>query len=158
MYSGVESEFLVSHRYIAYTDGGVRGGNPGVAGWGFYLLDTQERVTEHGRGILPGAQTNNFAEYAAVYHLLSYAKSKNISSIDINCDSQLVVKQLNGVWDVKFDAMRWIFSATLSMLSELDSKIQWIPRSQNKLADRLVEEMLDKHTGRTRNGKKVVNN
>lgn len=155
MYSYIESECLVSHRYIAYTDGGVRGGNPGVAGWGYYLLDTQEKITTQGRGLLPGAQTNNFAEYAAVYHLLSYAKSENINAISVNCDSQLVVKQLNGLWDVKFDGMRWIFAATLSLLGELNSTIQWIPREQNKLADRIVEEMLDQETGRTRNGRKV---
>ena len=57
---------------IAYIDGGSRG-NPGIAGYGVYLLDEQGKtLASLSQGL--GIRTNNFAEYSALIAALNFAR------------------------------------------------------------------------------------
>ena len=143
--------------YIGYTDGGVRGGNPGVAGWGYYLLHNGEEIARD-CAVIPAKRSNNYAEYAALYKLLDRLRQEKITGAQINCDSQLVVKQVNGIWSVNCDEIRALWLITSSLKHSLGVTLNWVPREKNTLADKIVETMLDKHTGVNRNGKKVRNN
>ncbi len=131
-----------------YCDGGARG-NPGKAAWAFVVKNEEgEVVYEEGKYI--GIATNNVAEYSAVFFaltwLLQMSKSKcQITSVNIFLDSELVVRQLRGEYKIKNkNLMEYVFKIK-KLEKEIGREINYknIPRSQNALADRLVNETLD---------------
>lgn len=125
-----------------YTDGGSRG-NPGPAAGAFVLLDENGKQLCAEAKFLPIA-TNNIAEYTALVCALEKAKSINAENLKIFSDSELMVKQINGDYKVKNDALRELFRQCLNILSEFQSwRISYIPRAKNKLADKLVNRAID---------------
>ena len=146
-------------------DGGARG-NPGPAASSFVVyerrlhgLATDTTDTDRDAWILRykcgkflGVKTNNEAEYAAVIEALLYLinsiKSINsINSINLFLDSNLVVNQINGIFKVKEPRLREL----LVKVRELEGQIKvpityfYMPREQNKEADELVNQTLDKN-------------
>ncbi len=125
-----------------YTDGGSRG-NPGPSAIGVVVGEK-----EYSQYI--GRTTNNVAEYKAVIfalkkakHLLGKKKLQN-TSIRVNMDSQLVAQQLQGKYKVLEPDLQSLFMEIWNLKFDFPHlEFHYIPREQNKKADRLVNEALD---------------
>lgn len=135
---------LLANHIIIYTDGGSRG-NPGQAGIGIYIESLNKRYAE-----VIGIATNNVAEYSAVVYALK--KCKHLlgsdvavrTTVEIRCDSQLVVHQLNGVFKLKEKDLFELFIAVWNLKQEFQSVLfKHIPREENSVADSLVNQALD---------------
>lgn len=136
-------------KIVIFTDGGARG-NPGPAAIGVVIKDHQGRlVKSYGEAI--GEATNNEAEYRAVISafaktkaLLGKEKTKKIS-VEVNADSEFVVRQLNGEYKIEEERLFPLFIKVWNLKMDFGVvKFQHVPREKNKEADRLVNEALDK--------------
>jgi len=125
-----------------YTDGGARG-NPGPAGIGVVIWDGNNLIGRYRKYI--GRTTNNQAEYQAVIFGLEQAKKIGASEIEVFLDSELVARQLNREYKVKDKDLAPLFVKVWN-LSLCFKKITFthIPREDNKEADKLVNEAIDK--------------
>lgn len=125
-----------------HTDGGARG-NPGPSAAGIVIENASNEVVKE-IGIFLGHGTNNEAEYQALIHGIKNAKELGADEISCFLDSELVVKQLNGQYKVKNENMKAFYDEVLKLKSSL-KKIEFIhvPRTKNKNADKLVNEVLD---------------
>ena len=125
------------------TDGGARG-NPGPAAYGYVLeADDGTVLAAHGEAI--GVATNNVAEYRALIAGLEKAVEVGVRELDVISDSELLVKQMKGEYRVKNEALREL-SVQASRLSRQIPRVRWnaVRREHNELADRLVNEALDR--------------
>lgn len=131
------------HKYELYVDGASRN-NPGPAGAGLYLV--RDGVSVEERGIYLGVKTNNQAEYLALLLGAYYAEQhmKEGDSLVIKADSELMVRQISGVYRVKNPELARIYASIRRLLQELHYTIQHIPREQNKIADKLANMGIDK--------------
>ena len=128
---------------IIYTDGGARG-NPGPAGAGVVIIDGEKKAEL--KAYLGEKQTNNWAEYEAVVIALGKALEMLLRDRDIEfrLDSQLVVEQLKGNWKIKEPGLKEQAAKVKSLLKDFGTvTFTYIPREENKEADRLVNEALD---------------
>src|SRR5215469_617191 len=85
--------------YTAHCDGGSRG-NPGPAGYGAVVTDPAGSVVARLSRYL-GTQTNNFAEYQGLLAVLQWAVENGTKRLRVISDSELMVKQMKGVYKVK---------------------------------------------------------
>ncbi len=140
----------MQEKIILYTDGGARN-NPGPAGAGAIGYEG-DPSTSSGRVLFElkkflGSQTNNWAEYEAVYLALIEAKRLGYADrpIEARLDSKLVVEQLSGNWKIKEPTLKpqWAKARMLMQESFANIKFVYVPREQNKEADRLVNEAID---------------
>jgi len=123
-------------------DGGSRG-NPGPAGIGVVVAaaDGTPLVT---LGRFIGRATNNVAEYRALLLGLARARALGATEIEVINDSELVAKQLTGVYKVKHADMRVLHAEAREALAGFQSwAIRSVPRAQNARADALVNAALD---------------
>ena len=131
------------HRSVVIeADGGSRG-NPGPAAYGAVLkdADTGEVIAEDGSTI--GVATNNVAEYSGLIAGLRLAEEfAPGADIEVRMDSKLVVEQMSGRWKIKHPDMRPL-AAEATRLAPFGTTYTWVPREQNKHADRLANEALD---------------
>ncbi len=131
-----------------HTDGGSRG-NPGPAASGVVI----GAPINKGYAKYLGKATNNEAEYQAVIFALEKLrafvgknKTKEIA-VEFLMDSQLAVRQLSGEWKVEGQTIVPLFMKIWNLRLDFGSvKFQHIPREENKEADRLVNQELDKHS------------
>lgn len=126
-----------------YTDGASRG-NPGPASVGIHVTTPEgETVLEFGERL--GEQTNNVAEYSAVKKALELCAENGAQEVSLFSDSELLVKQLKGIYKVKSPLLKDLYLACLSE-SENFSKIEFthVRREQNKVADKLANLALDR--------------
>ena len=131
-----------------YTDGGSRG-NPGHAAYGITILDPQGHTLHQLSGYL-GITTNNQAEYQGVVQALRYFQ-QNLSSfpsltqLKFFLDSELIVRQITGVYRIKDAGLQVHATLIHQLLDSLPFQVTFthVPRSQNKLADALVNQTLD---------------
>jgi probable phosphoglycerate mutase len=141
---------------IVEADGGSRG-NPGPAAYGAVLRDaeTGEVIAEDGSPI--GVATNNVAEYSGLIAGLRLAEEfAPDAEVEVRMDSKLVVEQMSGRWKVKHPDMRPL-ALEATRLAPFGTTYTWVPREQNKHADRLVNEALDgKRSGVTAAGAALV--
>lgn len=128
-----------------YTDGGARN-NPGPAGIGVVIYDEQNKILKTHKEYI-GTATNNDAEYRALTKALNLAAEITKDELDIFLDSELVVRQLNGIYKVKEPRMKALFDE-VKVLSMGFKNIKYthIKRELNKLADNLVNEAIDEAT------------
>ena len=129
-------------RVIIEADGGSRG-NPGPAAYGALLkdADTGEVLAEDGTTI--GEATNNVAEYSGLIAGLKLAQEfAPDAEIEVRMDSKLVVEQMSGRWKIKHPGMRPL-ATEANALAPFGTTYTWVPREQNKHADRLANEALD---------------
>ena len=130
---------------IIRTDGGSRG-NPGPAAIGIVIEDQTGRSLFEA-GYFIGDTTNNVAEYRAILKGLEEAKRLKGSHLTIYCDSQLVVRQLNGQYRVKNPAMKKLHQQTMAQLEHFESvTFHHVAREENEAADALVNRALNLHT------------
>ena len=130
-----------------YSDGGARG-NPGPAACAFVVLENGKVIHKDSKFL--GKATNNQAEYQGVILALNYliTQSTNLQ-IRFFLDSELVAKQLTGLYRVKDSDLKKLFLEIQKILEKISGKIIFknIPRTKNKLADFLVNKTLDMNQG-----------
>lgn len=125
-----------------FADGGARN-NPGPAAGAAVLLDDAGTVIEEAFRFL-GDTTNNVAEWNGLLAGLEAAVRLGVLSVTIRMDSELVVKQLLGEYRVKHPGLQPLHRQAVALLSKFQSvDIGHVPRKQNKLADALVNRVLD---------------
>ncbi|HEX7589268.1 MAG TPA: ribonuclease HI family protein [Anaerolineae bacterium] len=130
-------------RLILFTDGAARG-NPGPAAMGVVLTDAKGKVIEeHGRVL--GEMTNNEAEYRALLWGVERAQANLANEIEVRSDSELLVRQLKGIYRVRAANLKPLFEQARSALARFERvSIHHIPREQNRRADALANAALDK--------------
>ena len=129
---------------LLFCDGGSRG-NPGPGAAGAVLYKEDESRLD-GRGKYLGKVTNNWAEYQGVLLGLEMARAHKFDRLKIHLDSELVVRQLCGVYRVKDANLRLLWEEVRQELKHFaEYEIVHVPRAQNAAADRLVNETLDGH-------------
>ncbi|MBS2965301.1 bifunctional RNase H/acid phosphatase [Actinocrinis puniceicyclus] len=128
---------------IVEADGASRG-NPGAASYGAVVRDgrTGELLAELAEAI--GRATNNVAEYRGVIAGLEAARRIDPQArVEVRMDSKLVVEQLSGRWQVKHPSMKPLAQRARELFPPNGVSFAWVPRSQNKHADRLANQALD---------------
>ncbi len=125
-----------------HVDGGARG-NPGPAAAACVISDPAgETLAEHAE--LIGRATNNVAEYRALLLGLASARELGADEVEVIGDSELIAKQVQGLYKVKHEAMKPLYLDAMKALRGFTSwSIRTVPRAQNKRADALVNEALD---------------
>lgn len=127
---------------LIHIDGGSRG-NPGPAGFGVHAVDGQGKVVAEHFGFI-GIATNNVAEYQALVHAFNLATARGARRIEIRSDSELVVKQMNGLYKVKHPDMLTLWrQASTRRRSFEAADIKHVRREQNKEADALANRAMD---------------
>jgi ribonuclease HI len=128
------------------TDGGARG-NPGPAAFG-YVLESDDGTILDARSEAIGVATNNVAEYRALIEGLRRALEIGIDDLTVVSDSELIVKQMRGEYRVKNEALRALSLEAASLAGQLGRVVYTaVGREHNELADRLVNEALDREGG-----------
>ena len=134
----------MSRRLVVEADGGSRG-NPGPAGYGAAVRDaeTGEILAEVAAAI--GVATNNVAEYGGlIAGLRAAADVDPTAELVVRMDSKLVVEQMSGRWQVKHETLRPLAREAAGLVRQFPSvSFGWIPREQNRIADRLANEAMD---------------
>ena len=128
-------------KYTVYCDGAARG-NPGPAGSG-YAVYSESGELVHSKAIPLGYATNNIAEYTALLEAAKYVKALAPAQVDFLLDSELVVKQLNGQYKVRAEHLIPLYQELTLLLAGLNYKCVHIPRTKNKVADKLANEGAD---------------
>jgi probable phosphoglycerate mutase len=125
------------------TDGGARG-NPGPAAFG-YVLEAENGAVLAAHGEAIGVATNNVAEYRALLAGLAKAVELGVDELEVVSDSELLVKQMRGEYKVKNAALREL-SLEAARLARQVGTVAYtaVRREHNELADRLVNEALDR--------------
>jgi ribonuclease HI len=126
-----------------YTDGGARG-NPGPAAYA-YVLEADDGTVLDARGETIGIATNNVAEYRALVEGLEAAVRAGVDELEVVSDTELVVKQMRGEYRVKNAALRELSLEAARRAREIGRvTYRAVRRESNELADRLVNEALDR--------------
>src|SRR5438093_4150393 len=121
----------------AYIDGGSRG-NPGEAGIGVYFPGVV-RIAEY-----LGTGTNNYAEYSALLTALRFAVFTRCEELQIYADSELVVKQIKGEYQVRNENIRLLYDAAIRWIAQLPRfSIEHVRGENNKEADKLANLAMD---------------
>ncbi len=130
-----------------YTDGASRG-NPGEAGAGIVLYDPdgpdKGPVLEEKKYL--GVCTNNEAEYRALILGLEEALKLKFLKLTIHLDSELVVRQMEGIYKIKNGNLSRFASEAKRLLAGLEEyRLTHVPRTKNREADRLANEAIDEY-------------
>ncbi|WP_042365934.1 bifunctional RNase H/acid phosphatase [Streptacidiphilus neutrinimicus] len=132
-----------ARRFVVEADGGSRG-NPGPAGYGAVVRDgdTGEVLAEAAEYL--GRVTNNVAEYRGLIAGLRAAAAIDPSAtVEVRMDSKLVVEQMSGRWQVKHPDMKPLAAEARTAFPAGRVQYRWVPRKENKHADRLANEAMD---------------
>jgi ribonuclease HI len=129
---------------VANIDGGARG-NPGPAAYGVIIRNAKGEVLAE-LGEYLGIQTNNVAEYSGLLAALDWASREKTGSLKILSDSELLVRQMRGQYKVKSPALKELFDRAQTMVRKLEHfAIEHVRREANHDADRMVNQVLDRH-------------
>lgn len=132
---------------IAHTDGGARG-NPGPAGYGVIIHDAQGNKVAALSQYL-GHRTNNFAEYQALIAALEFAVKHELKALKVISDSELLVRQMNGIYKVKEPTLRDLHARAGQLTRQLAwFEIEHVLRGHNKEADQLANQAMDQGSSR----------
>jgi ribonuclease HI len=129
-------------KLVVHVDGGARG-NPGPAAAGAVISTPDGEVLDRAHELL-GVATNNVAEYRGLLLGLARARELGATEVEVVNDSELVAKQVNGVYKVKHADMKPLHAAAQAALGDFERwSIRSVPRAQNAEADALVNQALD---------------
>jgi ribonuclease HI len=129
-------------RLVVNVDGGSRG-NPGPAAIAAVVTSPEGEVVAERRETI-GYATNNVAEYRALLLGIELAREHGATELELVGDSELVVRQVRGLYRVKDPALRELHTEVEAALGALETwSIRHVRREQNEAADRLVNEALD---------------
>jgi ribonuclease HI len=133
---------LFEPEFVIQVDGASRG-NPGDASYGFVISDRNGNILHTGADYI-GIATNNEAEYTGLVKALEFALSREIRSLEIRSDSELMVRQLLNEYRVRAGNLEKFHQACRDLLRKFQwYEIKHVPREENKLADRLANQALD---------------
>ena len=119
-------------------DGASRG-NPGDSGIGVVISLRDGTGREYKISEYIGVGTNNVAEYSALIRGLEEARSLGIRRVNVFLDSELVVRQINGVYKVRNHNLKVLWSRARKILMDFDSYvIKHVERGKNSIADALA--------------------
>jgi ribonuclease HI len=142
---------------VVYTDGASRG-NPGEAGVGIVLCEPGGRPIEEIAEYL-GRATNNVAEYQALLRALARARDLGARRVLVRSDSELMVRQMNGEYRVRHEALLPLFQRAQALARSFDGiAYVHVLRERNRRADELANVAIDSHlrgdgrSGRSRRG------
>ena len=135
-------------KLIIHADGGARG-NPGPAAYGIVIENENGKIiAKLGKAL--GVRTNNQAEYGGVVGALEFVKKtfesgSQISAIEFYLDSDLIVNQLSGKYKIKSAELAVLAIKAKSLEKEMSIPVIYkqVPREQNKIADKIVNQVLD---------------
>jgi ribonuclease HI len=131
-------------RVVIYSDGASKG-NPGDAGIGVVISDTEGNVLREIADYI-GKQTNNVAEYSALIRGLEEAADLGATQVDICVDSELLARQLTGVYKVKAPNLKPLFEELVTLLRVFErATVTHVVREYNKRADELANEGVKRH-------------
>lgn len=140
-------------KVIVNTDGGSRG-NPGPAACGAVVRSSDDGQILMERGQYLGRQTNNVAEYEGVLLGLAMAAELRADEVELRSDSELLVRQLMGVYRVKNAALKLLYDKVRAKLNDFRGvEVSHVRREENSEADRLVNETLDEQRKRAASSK-----
>ncbi|WP_327392083.1 MULTISPECIES: bifunctional RNase H/acid phosphatase [unclassified Streptomyces] len=129
--------------FVVEADGGSRG-NPGPAGYGAVVKDSATGETLRETAEFIGHATNNVAEYRGLLAGLRAAHELDPdAAVLVRMDSKLVVEQMSGRWKIKHPDMRPLATEAKTVFPPEAVTYEWIPREDNKHADRLANEAMD---------------
>ncbi len=131
-------------KYAVFTDGASRN-NPGEAGIGVVIKDEKGTIVQTASEYL-GTETNNVAEYMALIRGLEVIQTLNAEAVDFFLDSQLVVRQMQGIYKIKNKGLLSLAKRAQGLCSRLPKgavKFHHIPREENGEADRLANDAID---------------
>jgi len=132
--------------FFIHTDGASRG-NPGEAGAGAVISDSQGRTLKELKLYL-GMASNNVAEYRAAIYALERALELGARSATLLLDSELVVRQLRGEYRVREPHLKTLHQKAQEVLNRFSQySILYIPREENRRADQLANEAIDQKNG-----------
>lgn len=139
---------VMENKITIYTDGGSRG-NPGPAALGVAIGSPINK----GYSKYLGKKTNNEAEYEAVIFALGKLRAllgvKKIKELKVlfKMDSNLAAQQLSGTWKIEGKTIVPLFVKIHNLRMDFGNVVfEHIPREQNKEADALVNQELNRHT------------
>ena len=130
-------------KYQVFIDGASKG-NPGHAGMGIVIQDPDGEVL-HQIGEYIGILTNNQAEYSALIKALEKLKQLSAKEAKIFSDSELLVRQWNGEYQVKDPKIRELFFKAKNISSNINLNVVHIKREKNFLADKIATEAVKAH-------------
>jgi len=129
-------------RLRLYSDGAARG-NPGPAGAGAVLVEPSGQVVDK-LGKFLGRQTNNYAEYQGMLLGLKRARELGVREVEVFADSELMIRQLGGRYQVKSPTLRPLYLETLQVLNDFERvKLMHVPREMNRAADEMSNRAID---------------
>jgi ribonuclease HI len=129
-------------RLRLFSDGAARG-NPGPAGAGAVLVDPEGQVVAR-LGKFLGVQTNNYAEYMGLLLGLKHARSLDVKELEVLADSELLIRQLQGRYQVKSPTLRPLYEEAVGLLEHFPQvKLVHVPREKNKAADEMSNRAID---------------
>jgi len=126
-------------KITVYVDGASRG-NPGHAGIGIVIVDKRGNLIKELSDYI-GETTNNIAEYTALLTALKEVREMGYDDVEVVSDSELMVKQINGEYEVKNLGLKKLYDQAKEIIKELKSfSIRHVRRSENKRADELANQ------------------
>ena len=129
--------------HTAHVDGGARG-NPGPAGYGVAIQDASGHPVAELSEYL-GHRTNNYAEYQGLLAALRYACENQIMALRVISDSELMVRQMKGIYKVRHPELRKLYEQAQQLARRLEHfEIRHALREHNRTADRLANEAMDR--------------
>ena len=147
LFSNSDPSSSAGEWYTAHCDGGSRG-NPGPAGFGAVITDPAGKTVARLSRYL-GSQTNNYAEYQGLLAVLEWATQNKAGRLRVVSDSELMVKQMKGIYKVKHPALQPLWQQARQLAARLDAfEIRHTLREGNKEADRLANEAMDQGSGK----------
>ncbi len=129
--------------HTAHVDGGARG-NPGPSGYGVAINDPAGKPVAELSEYL-GHHTNNYAEYQGLLAALRYAAENQIKALRVISDSELVVRQMKGIYKVRHPELRTLYDQAQQLVRGLEHfEIRHALREHNQTADRLANQAMDR--------------
>jgi ribonuclease HI len=126
---------------VANIDGGARG-NPGPAGYGVRIQQDDGTIVELKESL--GIATNNVAEYNGLLAALRWGVEHGLKSLSVHSDSELLVKQMKGVYRVRSPGLQPLYEEARSLARAIGRvTFEHVRREFNKDADRLANEAMD---------------
>ena len=138
------STSMAKNNYRLMFDGGSRG-NPGICGAGAVLYKNDKEIWSASE-MVSKHNTNNFAEYKALLLGLHKAVELNINTLHVQGDSQLILNQVYGNWNVKNETLKQLHSSAIIYNKQIENiTFEHIKRKLNTRADELANNAMDNY-------------
>jgi ribonuclease HI len=131
-----------------YTDGASRG-NPGPSAWAYVVALGNNQVLDHASGTI-GVATNNDAEYTAIIRAMEYAIAHNMESLRILSDSEIVIRQLSGIYRCKEPRLQAKKAVIEGYVRRIPTQFGNVSREHSliRICDRYCNQALDEEARR----------